>query len=211
VKHPIVMTVAEARSRPFRYVVFTSVFQPVYARKLADNLNNEVSWRLRKADYFKFFENDSPTVGQPGNIEPFSSPDTLTLLRSRMEKIFAVSLSHNITVAAHRLQRGQYIGIHNDRPGRHGETHRLVVNLSHQLSDGDGGFLVFFNSGDAMDIHRAFRPSFNSGVAFKLSAKSYHAVSRLKARSRLTLVYSFREQRFSGIGDSPCGKNKSAR
>ena len=85
---------------------------------------------------------------------------------------------------------GQRIRIHNDYiPGA--ETHRVLVQLNNGWADDNGGLLVFFNSDDPADIHRAFRPLHNSCVAFAISPSSYHAVSTIHGGERYTLVYSF--------------------
>jgi Rps23 Pro-64 3,4-dihydroxylase Tpa1-like proline 4-hydroxylase len=88
------------------------------------------------------------------------------------------------------LVAGQRIRIHNDYiPDQ--ESHRVLVQLNRGWTDDMGGALIFFNSHDPTDMHRAFRPSHNSCVGFEISPKSLHAVSTIHSGERFTLVFSF--------------------
>ena len=93
-------------------------------------------------------------------------------------------------IAEKSVKPGQRIRLHNDFIAG-AETHRLMIQLNQGWKDENGGFLLFFNSADASDLHKVFRPVHNSAVGFAISPESYHAVSTLHAGERFTLVYSF--------------------
>ncbi len=70
-------------------------------------------------------------------------------------------------------------------------THRVLVQLNRGWRDDQGGFLMFFNSGDPADVHRVFSPTHDSVVGFAISEDSHHAVSTIHGGERFTLVFSF--------------------
>ena len=113
-------------------------------------------------------------------------------MKSLVESTFNVKLTDRVDLTAHKLLPGQKIRIHNDFiPDA--ETHRVLIQLNSGWKDENGGILMLFNSDNASDIHRAFRPLHNSCVAFAISPQSFHAVSTIHASERYTLVYSFYE------------------
>ncbi len=114
--------------------------------------------------------------------------------RRFIEEEFGCRLTDRVDLVAHTLLPGQRIAIHNDYLVGE-ETHRLTVQLNRGLSDEDGGFFMLFNSLDAADLHRVLRPVSNTAIAFEISTKSHHAVSRLHGGERYTLVYSFHARR----------------
>ena len=114
----------------------------------------------------------------------------LNALKGQVQKLFGVSLGNRIDATAHKLVSGQRIRVHNDFiPDA--ETHRLLIQLNRGWRDEDGGFLLFFNSPNPVDIHKVFRPVHNSAVAFAISPDSNHAVTAIHGSERFTLVYSF--------------------
>ena len=126
-------------------------------------------------------------------FSPLASPSNLSALRRSVATLFDVALDERVTLLAHKLIPGQRIAIHNDYL-RGNETHRLTVQLTRGLRDGDGGLFVLFNSFDPNDIHRVIRPLGGSGLGFEIGENSNHAISRIHRGERYTLIYSFHAQ-----------------
>lgn len=117
-------------------------------------------------------------------------PVQLQRIRLVLEQSFQVQLEDRFEAVAHKMIKGQKIGIHNDF-GAPWRTHRLVVQLNRGFSEDHGGQLIFFNSHDPSDVHRAFRPVHNTAVGFALTSAAYHAVTEITEGVRYSIVYSF--------------------
>lgn len=180
----------ESVDTPFRYFLSERCFTPAFEAALLEWLEGAAPWKLVETDFYEQFEFDLREAELPKDLTPLVAPEMLDRLRQKMETAFGDRLGPQIQVVAHRLDPGQRIGIHNDmREG--GETHRLTVQLNRGLSDNDGGLFVLFNSDDASNIHRILRPICGSAIGFAISSTSHHAVSRMHAGVRYTVVYSF--------------------
>lgn len=176
---------------PFRHFIAARCIDEEVETSILDWLEREAPWRLARTDFYEQWEFDLRDADLPQGVARLLAADALAELLETMGAIFRVRMSDDVRVVAHRLERGQRIGIHNDlREG--GETHRLTVQLNRGLSDEDGGFFVLFNSDDARDVHRVLRPISGSAVGFAIGPSSYHAVSKVHGGTRYTLVYSFR-------------------
>lgn len=181
---------AELVDTPFRYFLSKHCFTPAFETALLEWLEGAAPWKFAETDFYEQFEFDLLEAELPMDLTPLVAPEMLDCLRQKLEAAFGDRLRPQIQIVAHRIDPGQRIGIHNDmREG--GETHRLTVQLNRGLNDNDGGFFVLFNSDDANDVHRILRPISGSAIGFAISSNSHHAVSRLHAGVRYTLVYSF--------------------
>jgi Rps23 Pro-64 3,4-dihydroxylase Tpa1-like proline 4-hydroxylase len=145
---------------------------------------------LVEAEFYEQYEFNLQKVALPESLAAIRERQTILQVKNFVESAFKVQLTDRVDLTAHKLIPGQKIRVHNDFiPGA--ETHRVLIQLNHGWNDENGGLLMFFNSEEASDIHRAFRPLHNSCVAFAISAHSFHAVSTIQASERFTLVYSF--------------------
>lgn len=177
---------------PFPYFVSNKALTDDATSLLLDWFENEAPWKLVETDFYEQYEFDLRHIDLPATIKPICDSQTLSQVKQLVESEFKVQLTHRIDLTAHKLLPGQKIRVHNDFiPGA--ETHRILIQLNRGWSDDNGGLLIFFNSVEASDIHRAFRPVHNSCIAFAISADSLHAVSTIHASERYTLVYSFYE------------------
>jgi hypothetical protein len=175
---------------PFRHFVLGRCLDPKCASVLLDWFEADAPWRLVETDFYEQYEFSLFDADPPGLGEALIEPAGLTEIRWRMASLFGVEFEDRVSVVAHKLSRGQRIAIHNDYLAGE-ETHRLVIQLNRGLRDEDGGFFMLFNSSDPEDIHRVLRPVNLSGLGFEISARSFHAVSRMHIHERYTLVYSF--------------------
>ena len=183
------LTGAVLVTAPFGYATLPACLRRSVADSLLDWFESDAPWRLVEADFYDQWEFSLWDVEAP-EAKALTSNETLSRLRAGMGRLFGCDFSEKVAVAAHRLSGGQRIAIHNDYLAGE-ETHRLVVQLNRGLTDEQGGFLMLFNSADARDVHQVLRPAHRSGLAFEISASSFHAVSRVHGGERYTIVFSF--------------------
>jgi len=173
---------------PFRYAIFRECLAPSLSGDVLAWFEHDAPWRLKRTDFYEQYEFSCWDSTSPIALHLTSSV-VLEVVRSEMMEIFGRTFEDPISVVAHKLLEGQRIGIHNDYLVGE-ESHRLVIQLNHGLSDDDGGFLMIFNSDNPTDIARVMRPVHVSGFAFEISPASFHAVSKLHGGVRYSLIYS---------------------
>ena len=180
----------ELFTKPFPYFTAREGFGEGRSSVILRWLETEAPWRLVETDFYEQYEFSLWGVERPPHLEFLKRQPFLDDLRSRVERIFGARLGERIDCTVHKLIAGQRIRIHNDFiPGE--ETHRVLVQLNRGWQDDQGGFLMFFNSGDPADVHRVFSPTHDSVVGFAISESSHHAVSTTHRGDRFTLVFSF--------------------
>lgn len=180
----------EVYSEPFSYAVSARAFDDVVSAAILAWLESGAPWKLVETDFYEQFEFNFLDAEVPAGLTFLREQAFIESLASEIGKLFGVSLSDRVDATAHRLLPGQRIRIHNDFISE-AETHRLLIQLNRGWEDGDGGFLLFFNSPDPADVHKVFRPIHNSAIAFAISPDSHHAVTTVHGGERYTLVYSF--------------------
>lgn len=173
---------------PFRYATFGECLATSLSGDILAWFEYDAPWRLKRTDFYEQYEfscwdSTSPIASH------LTSSMVLEVIRSEMMEVFGRTFEEPISVVAHKLLEGQRIGIHNDYLVGE-ESHRIVIQLNHGLSDDDGGFLMIFNSDDPADIARVMRPVHVSGFAFEISPASFHAVSEVHGGVRYSLIYS---------------------
>lgn len=113
----------------------------------------------------------------------------LTEVLARMREITGLPLTNRVVVTAQRMQPGQVIGIHSDRPLVGYEIARLVVQLNKQWSAEHGGVLELFASPESEAIF-SVNPEYNKAFGFLLHVDSYHGVTEV-TQPRQTVVFNF--------------------
>lgn len=186
---PLAVAGAALTNVPFRYAAIPHCLDLTYADRIMAWFEGDAPWRLVETDFYEQYEFSlSDTSAAEARL--LTDTATLSTLRLEMSRLFGVEFQERVRVVAHKLMPGQRIAIHNDYLAGE-ETHRLVVQLNSGLVDEDGGFLMLFNSDNPRDVHKIFRPVHLSGLAFEISSKSFHAVSRMHGSVRYTIVFSF--------------------
>ena len=175
---------------PFPYVLSLESLEWDASYQVLAWFESGAPWRLVETDFYEQFEFSLLDAQLPPELIFLQTPDFLTTVRSRVADLFGTVLGERVDVTAHRLVPGQRIRLHNDFIAC-AETHRLLIHLNRDWKDENGGFLLFFRSGNPSGTPKVFRPVHNSAVAFAITPESYHAVSALYAGERFTLVYSF--------------------
>lgn len=188
--HLLRLASPEIVNQPFPYFTAAEGFGAELSTAILDWLETETRWALVEADFYEQYEFSLLDVPPPPHLDSLTGRLFLDDLRSKVERIFGARLAEEIDCTVHKLIPGQRIRIHNDFiPGA--ETHRVLVQLNRGWHEEDGGFLMFFNSGDPADIHRVFSPIHDDVVGFAISERSNHAVSMTQSGERFTLVFSF--------------------
>ncbi len=184
------LTSLEVFAEPFPYFTAAEGFGEGVSMAILEWLETEAPWALVEMDFYEQYEISLWAVPPPPHLEFLTGQPFLDDLRSKAERVFGAQLQERIDCTAHKLVPGQRIRIHNDFiPGE--ETHRVLIQLNRGWHDDQGGFLMFFNSGDPSDVHRVFSPVHDSLVGFAISEVSNHAVSTIHGGERFTLVFSF--------------------
>lgn len=175
---------------PFAHFSLPQVFDPLVSEEILSWLETEAPWRLKIASFYEQYEFSFHDAQFPLTISDIFNSNALGQLKKDIEKAFSTPLASRIDITAHKLIPGQRIRIHNDYiPGQ--ESHRILIQLNRGWTQDDGGILMFFESDNACDIHSAFLPTHNTSVAFEISPKSLHAVSKINSGERYTIVMSF--------------------
>lgn len=133
-------------------------------------------------------------------IDLKDSPYYKTLFDTRVRQemanaasqFFSARLRADFDIAAHKMVKGDYIGVHTDE-NSHGETHRMTVTLNDQWAASDGGVLLSLNGGSLSSIRDAWLPTGNNGFLFEVSERSFHAVTPIVGdRARYSLILTFK-------------------
>ena len=194
---PLRLSTVNVFSEPFRYLISPEALNPDVSDTALEWLETYEPWTLAETDFYEQFEFSLWEVKVPAALSFLRAPGFLAAIKIRLEKLFEITLGDRLDITAHKLIPSQRIRLHNDFiPGA--ETHRLFIQFNRDWCDKSGGLLVLFNSSDPADIHKVFQPLHNSAFGFAISSASNHAVSKLHAGVRFTLVYSFYEQKKIG-------------
>ena len=191
---PLRLSSVRVFSEPFRYLTSPEALNPDVSHTILDWLETSEAWTLVETDFYEQFEFSLWEVEVPEAISFLRAPGFLAAIKTKLEKLFEIVLDDRLDITAHKLIPGQGIRLHNDFiPGA--ETLRLFIQFNRDWRDNNGGLLMLFSSPDPADIHKVFQPLHNSAFGFVISSTSNHAVSKLHAGVRFTLVYSFYERK----------------
>jgi hypothetical protein len=108
---------------------------------------------------------------------------------NRMREITGLPLVNRVLVTAQRMQPGQVIGTHSDRPLLGYEIARLVLQLNRQWQAGDGGVLELFAEKEG-EVVFSITPEYNKAFGFLLHEDSYHGVTQA-IQARRSVVFNF--------------------
>ena len=180
-------------AEPFPHATSRQSLPPTLLGKTLRWMETDAPWKLRVASFYEQWELHVEEATLPEDLRALISPTTVEALVAEFFSPARPQSIRLLEVTAHRMVAGQTIRVHNDfRPD--GETHRVLVQLNRGWHDAQGGLLMLFGSGSADDVRRVIRPTHGSGLGFRISQRSFHAVSTIVAGERFTLVYSFRSE-----------------
>lgn len=185
------MAAADTRRDPFPHVTCAGLIPGSVADDVLRWMRSEAPWRLKVASFYEQWELPIDDVTLPGGLRYLQEQGFVGALRDCMVGPLTDKGIDLVEITAHRLVEGQTIRIHNDYLENQ-ESHRLLIQLNDGWEDENGGMLMLFGSASNRDVRRVVRPLHGSGFAFEISPSSFHAVSRIHAGERFTLVYSFK-------------------
>lgn len=169
------------------------VASPFYTKQFYDLLltwlEENSNWRLRTTSFYEQYEYGFSEKKLCEGIEALWDAEVLACIRDRVAQEFNHPISNRISISAHKLISGQHIGIHTDTTDS--ETHRLVVQLNRGRDENSGGNFVVLSGSSPSNVERVFNQKPNSAIGFALGESSYHAVTRVKAGTRFTIIYTF--------------------
>ena len=179
----------QAYREPFPYFTAAASFSHGSIASLLAWLESGARWKLVEADFYEQHEL-CLTEGQlPEPISFLRDPSFLDAIRREVGGIFNRSFAARVDWSVHKMLAEQRIRIHNDVQ-TDGETHRVIIHINRGWSMSKGGFLMLFDSGDPVDVHRVLMPLSGSVIGFEISEKSNHAVSKVLDGERFAVVYS---------------------
>jgi hypothetical protein len=163
----------EARSSPFRHIIFASLLSEQTADRLLSTLE-KISWERKTSSFYRFSVPTRQAVRT--ELLAYISADTrLIEHRSQFEELFACRLGSNLSIEIHKYCDGDGIGAHTD----FGTPEvRFVLNLNRGWKVEDGRVWIIA-ADSTLRNHPVYLPSLNNtGFAFSSGVDSYHALSR---------------------------------
>ncbi len=140
----------------------------------------EASWQARDDAFYSCFLRDV-TAELPAEL--------LRAAAVRMRAITGLALTDQVVVSAQRMEPGQVVGVHSDRPLLGYEGARLVLQLNHAWRREHGGLLELYDSPEGVPVAEV-EPVYDAAFGFLLHEGSYHGVQRV-SRTRRSLVFNF--------------------
>jgi Rps23 Pro-64 3,4-dihydroxylase Tpa1-like proline 4-hydroxylase len=167
-------------SHPFPFFLLNAAFSAEQCAALERLFSQDIAWQHRDAAFYRCSLSDVT-----GIIPATFQAEIL----ARMREITGLPLVNRVLVTAQRMQPGQVIGIHSDRPLLGYEIARLVVQLNKQWQAEHGGVLELFSSPEGESVF-SVTPEYNKAFGFLLHAESYHGVTKV-THPRQTVVFNF--------------------
>jgi hypothetical protein len=183
------------RPSPYPHAAGRRLFAPTLAARWLSLLEAIPRWRPAVAAFYAA----EATAIEPASLSLELGPELAALIDDRglrrLERaasaLFGRPLALHGPIVAHRMTCDHAIGVHSDAPAPGEETHRIVILVARDPRPAGGGHFVLLEA-PAVDRARRLLPlAHNSAVAFALDARSYHAVTRVTAGHRFSLVLSF--------------------
>jgi len=179
-------------STPFPHFRVDDFLSTETAGRLLNWFQTEAPWDLVVEEFYEQYEFSLLSVPLQADLSFLTSSECIEAIKELLATGLADKNSLVLTeIAAHKLVPGQTIRVHNDFIEEE-ETHRLLIQINDGWNADMGGLLMLFNSRRPEDIADIVIPDHNSCFGFEISSQSFHAVSKIHAGERFTLVYTFK-------------------
>jgi hypothetical protein len=165
---------------PFSFFFVNAAFSEEQCAALEKLFSQDLEWQHRDGAFYRCSICDVTEI-IPATFQ--------TEILARMREITGLPLVNRVLVTVQRMEPGQVIGIHSDRPFLGYEIARLVVQLNKQWQAEHGGVLELFESPEGKAV-LGVNPEYNKAVGFLLHPDSYHAVTEV-TQPRQTVVFNF--------------------
>lgn len=166
--------------QPFPYFAVSQTFSQEQCKAFDTLFSLEGEWQHRDGSFYQ-----CSILDVTNSISSSVQQDII----SRVRDITNMPLVDRILITAQKMQPGQAIGIHSDRPLLGYEILRLVVQFNKNWQADHGGVLELFASEKGEAIARV-NPEYNKGFVFVLNENSYHSVTKA-LQPRQSLVFNF--------------------
>lgn len=173
---------------PRKHYFIPQVFTPEVTEILLDWFETNAPWEIIKQNFYEIAGFNIQKNITPKSIKNILFNEYLNLLSTDIQDQIHCSFLSNPQIEAHKLTKGQYVGIHCDD---NQNQVRLVVQLNRHWKLEYGGCLILFNSNRLNDIGRVYIPQNNTGIIFNVGRKPYHAVSKVYSGERYSIVFIF--------------------
>lgn len=178
------------KTAPYPHFVSPRFYGDRFAQTLLTWLeSDEAGWSLKETSLFAQYELGFTKFKHCAQIKGLWDATVLARLRDYVSCAVGAPVSGRINISAHKLLAGQHASIHTDNDPA--ETHRIVVQLNRGRADDSGGNLILLSGPMPSDMAVVFKQVSNCAVGFGLGAASYHAVGRVRAGTRFTVIYTF--------------------
>lgn len=176
---------------PFPHLTIDGFLDERVAASLLRWLESEASWTSYEVlDFARYYDVNPRTAGLYPLLNILSDDVLLAQMAARVQQIFRVTLRPYVDMIAHKLIPGQSVGIHTDYDAM--QTHRLIIHLNRGWTAQNGGVLLLHDEDDpAVPPSRRVPPIHRRAVAFEISPRSLHSISRVERGERYSLVYTF--------------------
>jgi len=165
---------------PFPFFLVNAAFSEEQCAALDQLFSQDIEWQHRDGAFYRCSMSD---------VTKLISATFQTELLARMREITGLPLVNRMLITVQRMQPGQVIGIHSDRPYLGYEIARLVLQLNKRWQADHGGVLELFESREGKAV-LGVNPEYNRAVGFLLHPDSYHAVTEV-TQPRHTVVFNF--------------------
>lgn len=176
----LLLTRAIVHPTPFPFLFCPGAFNAEERARLDAPFEAVAPWQERDGSFYKCFLREV-TAELPR--------EWLRALACRMRELTSLPLTDEVVVTAQRVEPGQAIGVHSDRPLLGYEVARLVLQLNPEWRPDDGGVLELFESADSPPLS-GVEPRDNVGFGFVLNERSYHGVT-VANKTRRSMVFNF--------------------
>jgi hypothetical protein len=174
---------------PYDHIVSPQFYTKRFAETLLTWLESETGWRLKETVLYKQYELGFTDFKDCREICGLWDASVLARLRDQVSRAFGFSASSRINISAHKLVSGQHASIHTDNGPD--ATHRVVVQLNRGRADDAGGNLVLLSGPTPTSMAVVFKQVSNSAIGFRIGPTSHHAIGRVRAGTRFTIIYTF--------------------
>lgn len=165
---------------PFPFFFVDAAFSEEQCAALEQLFSQDIEWQHRDGAFYRC------SICDVTEIIPATFQGEIL---ARMREITGLPLVNRMLITAQRMQPGQVIGIHSDRPFLGYEIARLVLQLNKHWQAEHGGVLELFESPESEAV-LGVNPEYNKAVGFLLHPDSYHAVTEV-TQPRQTVVFNF--------------------
>mgnify|MGYP006083660807 CR=1 FL=1 len=168
-------------STPFEFFTCPEALLKTNIKQIIDLFDQEHDWEIHDSFYKASIADVSTKIDR----------DLLRGLSDRVAKLTGTKLSGRVEVRIQKMDKGQYSGVHTDRPLLGFEAVRLIVQLNDDWSiERDGGALRIHGDDNEESVAMVRSPIMNSGFGFVMTSKAHHSV-QVTNRERRSVVFYF--------------------